>query len=175
MDHSSTYSVSGRSLATIIDACDGGKSPWSKAELGAILDHQLSSPLADDLLACDPGTPAYLKVPDIATFRDLFLNARPPIELLELAKRFAKRGRDDPQDLVPKEVSTVLYFLSVAVALARWGQRISRLNDEALREGIEWALAQPWLDDDTRRLLSEGLEGLSEAGNNKSPLPPGEG
>jgi hypothetical protein len=166
MDESSTFNVSGLSLAKIMDACDGGRAPWGKEELGAILEHQLSSPLAADLLAFDGNAAACLKTfagkgkSGIATFRDLFHHPRPPIELLELTKRFAKRCRSDPENPLPEEISTVLYFLSVAAAMTCWQRRISQLDTEALQEGIEWALAQSWIDDHTRRTLSEGLKAI---------------
>jgi hypothetical protein len=48
-----------------------------------------------------------------------------------------------------------LYFLAVAVALAKCGCRISKLSGPALREGIAWARAQPWLDEITRKTLHE--------------------
>ena len=75
--------------------------------------------------------------------------------MLELTKRFPKHCRNHPEHALPEEVATVLYFLALAVALLKCGSRISKLSDAALREGIVWALDQPWLDEGARKTLQE--------------------
>jgi hypothetical protein len=92
-------------------------------------------------------------VPAIKTFRDLLRHSHPPVELLELTKRFAKRCRSCPDSPLPDEVATVLYFLAIVVAQTKCRARISGLDGEALRHGLDWALGQSWLDADIRRLL----------------------
>jgi hypothetical protein len=134
---------------------------WEAEELGAILQHQLAAPLALDLNGIDPSLPDRLPQwaaaagPPLRTFRDLFQHPHPPVELLELTKRFAKLCRSHPESTLPEEVATLLYFLALAVALAKCGCRISKLSDAALRDGIAWALGQPWLDEITRQTLRE--------------------
>jgi len=148
---------------------DAGREPLSEtAELEAILQHQLAAPLAPDLSVVDPAVRSRIREwgeaagQQLNTFRDLFQHPRPPVELLELTKRFAKHCRNHPEHPLPEEVATVLYFLVLAAALVKCGSRISKLSDAALREGIVWALDQPWLDEATRKILQEVVSGGPE-------------
>jgi hypothetical protein len=155
-------------LARMMDLGPGGEHPWVPEELGQILEHQLSAPLEFDLLGLDDGVVSRLRSqcradPPIETFRDLLHHPSPPIEFLELTKESAKTGRSHPDSPLPDEVASVLYLLSIVVAMAKCGRRITRLSDEGLRVGLGWALDQPWLDDSTRSLLEEGLKAV-EAG-----------
>ena len=43
---------------------------------------------------------------------------------------------------LPGEVASVLYYASIASALARLGRRITRLPDADLRRGLLWAREQ---------------------------------
>ena len=80
--------------------------------------------------------------------------------LLELTKEFAKWNRSRPDSALPLQVATVLYFASVAAALARCGRRLSTLQDSALLDGFEWARTREWVDEPTQRLMREGAESL---------------
>jgi len=84
------------------------------------------------------------------------------VELLELIQKFAKRCRKGPESAVPDEVSTILYLLSITVARTKCHARISRLDDESLRASLQWALAQSWLDGETRQLFLEGAAALGQ-------------
>jgi hypothetical protein len=64
-------------------------------------------------------------------------------------------GADPYEDEMPKEIAAVLYFAAIVVALRRCGARITRLSDGELRAGVEWVLAQPWIDPATRALFAE--------------------
>ncbi|NLX96012.1 MAG: hypothetical protein GXY83_07540 [Rhodopirellula sp.] len=157
--------VPAESLARMLDPAGGRGQLWERAEMAAILEHQLAAPLADDLGTVDPNLPVRLpnssasQIP-LVTFRDLFHHPEPPVELLDLTKRFAKRCRTSPDAVLPVEIATLLYFLAIAVARFRLTQQISGLDDESLRGGICWSLEQPWLDDETRKLLRLGLDSL---------------
>jgi hypothetical protein len=98
----------------------------------------------------------------IRTFRELFQHPHPPVEFLEATKRFAKRCRNQPESPLPDEITTLLYFLAIVVARTRCGVRISGLDGEALRTGLDWALEQPWLDPTVRELLREGIASLDD-------------
>jgi hypothetical protein len=149
--------------AKLLEFGTGRASLWAPDELGAILQHQLAAPLEPDLSVVDPSFaerwPALSTVADqrIQTFRDLFQHACPPVELLELAKRFAKHCRTQTEPVLPEEIATVLYFAAIATALVRTGHRISGLNDQALWSGLNWALQQPWLDATLREILNVAL------------------
>jgi hypothetical protein len=77
------------------------------------------------------------------------------MELLELAKDFGKALRLDSSCGVPAEVATVIYYASIVAARVRLGRRISDLDEAALRRGVEWTLAQPWLDAAMRAMFEQ--------------------
>lgn len=153
-----------KSLARLLDLDDAAGDLWMPDELGAVLEHQLNAPLATDLGHLEPGLDARLAAispdsgPPVRTFRDLFTHPHPPVELLESTKRFAKHCRNHARNALPVEVASVLYLLSIVVALRRCGRRISGLDSESLRYGVDWARRQPWLDETTRNLLREPYE-----------------
>lgn len=140
-------------------------------ELESIWEHQLSASAEFDFdrgtATADDKTTA---VPvgnhgtrEISNFRELFQDPNPPLELLMRIKEFAKANRGNPESLLPDEISAVLYYASIFVALVRCGQRISRLEDSQLRQGAEWVLAQPWVDEATKGLFREGSGSLRDS------------
>lgn len=68
--------------------------------------------------------------------------------------------RKRPERLLPEEIAAVLYTLSVLAARTKCKRQMSKLDDHALRDAVEWALQQPWVDDSTRELLREGYQAL---------------
>ncbi len=166
MEESGFFPSVGSSLSSMMDLDESDGSPWAEEEFGAILAHQLAAPLEHDLRSVDPEVGERLRglaaegTAPLATFRDLLHHAQPPLQFLELTHKFAKRCHEGPERLLPSEVATILYLLSITVARTRCHARISRLDDQSLRVGLQWALAQSWPDEDTRRLLREGLAAL---------------
>ena len=158
-----------RSLEQLLSVSD--EEPlWQPDELAAILEHQLSAPLEFDLAfgerrPADALREAQTGVdPPIETFRDLFAHPRPPVELLEQTKQFAKQCRKQPDGPLPDEIATILYILSIVAARARAIRGISKLDDHALRHSLDWALTQPWLDAWSRDVLSAARRALSSQG-----------
>ena len=144
-------------------AVDGGdQGLWQSEELEAMLKHQLSAPLEFDFSYLGREATQRLEalrsaeVPPIATFHDLFHHRAPPVELLQMTKEFAKACRTRSDRLLPNEIAAMLYLLSIVVARTRCGRRITKLEDDALRHSLDWALKQPWIDEATRELLREG-------------------
>jgi hypothetical protein len=143
-------------------------------ELAAIFRHQLAAPMAVDLRACDARTALRLRhlgeTPGLAlnTFGDLFHHPAPVLELLNLVKDFAKANVDQPESGLPGEIATALYYTSIAAALVRLDTRITQLPDAALQTGLQQTLAQSWLDDQTRALLTLALAKVS-AGRKGGP------
>jgi hypothetical protein len=149
----------------------GSRGRWRPDELGQILKHQLEAPLLFDLgTSHDPATggPARAARADedapvaadpggteVSNFGELFLHARPPLPLLRLTKRFAKTSDRRQTNPLPEEVATVLYYAAIVAALLRHGQRISRVSESTLREGVDWVLQQPWLSAALRGLFDE--------------------
>ncbi len=157
------------SLTNMMDLDAAEQHPWAPDELEAILAHQLATPLECDLEAFDIGLPERLagfnaaSRPPIVTFGDLLHHSEPPADMLELIKTFAKSCRTNRNAPLPDEISTVLYFLSIVVALTKCDRRITRMDDASLRYSLDWALRQSWLDDATRALLQQGRERLGRS------------
>ena len=154
-------------LANLMDLDEDTAPIWRPEEFRAILQHQLSVPIQFDLGNLDPGLAAKLKTLSeaegllVKSFGDLFHHACPPIELLRSTKDFAKANREHPNSPLPREIASLLYYLTIAVALARCGERITQLGDEDLRRGFDWAMTQSWVDEKTKSLIGEALKLLA--------------
>ena len=153
-------------LSKMMDLGSASEQAWRPEELAAIFRHQMSAAVQFDLGALDPGLANRLNNLSssqgllLKSFADLFFHPHPPIELLRLTKQFAKAYRNHPDSPLPNEIATLLYFLSIVAALVRCGERITELDDDSLRKGIEWLTSQKWVDEKTQALLREGLEFL---------------
>lgn len=132
---------------------------WSHAELGVILRHQLSAPIEFDLgdLPAEAATGADPRPIVTPTFKDLLHHTKPPLAMLQRTKRFAKARKNDTDGPLPNEVATLLYYAAIAVALLRCQQRITSMDDAALRVGFRWVLLQGWVDDHTKSIIEEAL------------------
>ena len=139
---------------------------WGARDLGDILGHQLQMPLPFAAVANEaPATDA--RGPHAAaaiTFEGLLTNPEPPLELLRLTKEYAKTADQPPEGGVPPEVATVLYYAAIAAAVLRCGERISRVDDPTLRDGITWALRQQWVGEPLRSLFldAQSLHGAQQ-------------
>lgn len=166
---SSIETVAPGKLASFLDDDDDiGQRIWSEDELGAILKHQMSIPIAVDLsaqkkavaqqlMALCSGNGMLLK-----SYEDLFDHENPPIELLQIIKDYAKTCLSAKNSPFPSEVASVLYYTTIAAAMARCRRRISSLTDEKLREGFEWVLARPWKNKSISRLMKQAIDSLEK-------------
>jgi hypothetical protein len=142
---------------------------WRADELAAMFRHQLSAPILVDLGSFDSRTASRLRTLTDAqglllkSFADLFHHPSPAKELLETVKEFAKANLDHPESGLPTEIASALYYTSIAAALVRLNERISKLSDADLQNGLRWAHQQSWLDDDTKTLLAEASKKISAA------------
>jgi len=148
-----------RALADMLAIDQEALHLWEPQELAGRLRHQLAAPLEVDLT--DAGTASIEDVTrlsqsperSIRTFGDLLHHRAPPIQLLTFVKDFAKASRQDAASALPKEIAAVLYFGAIVVAQRRCGRGISKLSDEEVRAGVEWVLAQPWVDPGVQELF----------------------
>jgi hypothetical protein len=169
MNSRDVYKDDAQSLTQMMDLDFAGRGLWEPNELGAILEHQLSAPLEHDLGLVDRAVAGRLAAlntaggPPLRSFADLLHHPNPPLELLELTKRFAKACRNDRNSPLPGEIATVLYFLSIVVAITKCDRRITKMDDPALRYSLDWALKQPWLDTSTRGLLEAGRNAIDSS------------
>jgi hypothetical protein len=143
-----------RRLARML-GLDAATEDWRYSELGAILRHQLSMRMEVGLHD-QKQSPS--RVVHATTFRDLLERPDPPVTLLERIKDFSKASKRVSGGSLPVEVATALYYSSIVAALVRCNQKITQLDIHAICGGVEWALAQPWLDPSLRTLLLDGLE-----------------
>jgi hypothetical protein len=152
-------------MSTMLEFREVHRHEWSADELRAMLRHQFAAPLhlslgtlsgevAHQLRRCEP------PLDPLLTLGELLRLPRPPVELLELVKRFAKACRSDPYNPLPSEVVMLLYYTSISVAMQRLNQPISHLGPGALRRGLTWLCEQPWVDEEIRSVLSDGLRHL---------------
>ena len=148
-------------LASLAADSPGG---WQPNELGEVWRYQLDAPLEFDLTEqLQAARTTYAAVSSTTqnppkTFRELLAHPHPALDLLQTAKDFAKKQSQGSETTVPREIALALYFAIISVALIGWHQRITSLPDTKLRQGIKWAIAQPWLDAATRTLCGEGLK-----------------
>jgi hypothetical protein len=155
-------------LAEMMAVDSAGEVLWKEEEFGAILECQLSAAIEFDLGYFGDQTSQRVKAlcsqqqPPIRSFHDLFHHPCPPVELLQLTKEFARSCRSRPDPLLPDEVAPLLYVLAIAVAITKCGRRISRLDDQALRHSLGWALNQSWVDEPTRGLLQMGHQAIAD-------------
>lgn len=152
-----------RFLARFLDVDDVPRRLWSQEELEAILRHQLASSVQLDLETLGAAFASRLHAFPVAqqpgrlAFRELFQLPSPPLELLNLVKQFAKASRVRGESVLPAEIATVIYLISIVVARLRCGQRITEQSDESLLYGIQWVIDQRWVDDQTRNQFREAL------------------
>jgi len=162
----SIHSVTPDRLARLLGGDEGPERLWDMGELGAILRHQLTAPIAFDLGKLTRNGAQRLKALAasesllLRTFHDLFSHECPPIELLQLTKDFTKACQASPNAPIPREVARVLYYACIAAALVRLNRRITTLPDAEIAKGLSRLLDGGWLDEDTRRLFEEARDML---------------
>jgi hypothetical protein len=159
--------LSDSGLEQLLSVDAEGQNLWSSEDLADILRHQLCVPLVFDLSRVHSGlagdSSLFTSNP-IQTFRDLFQHPSPPQELLVLAKDFAKSARVDPDNPLPPEVATVLYYSSIAAALLRHQSRITSMSDSEFIDGATWVQNQSWIDEETKSLMGEATAKASSHG-----------
>lgn len=139
---------------------------WDSDELAAVLRQQLDVPVSFDLgglseeAARQMETLCQTEGLVLRSLSDLFSHPHPPVDLLELTKRYAKACRQDVHGPIPEEIAVVLYFVSVCTALVKCHKRITELDNMSLSKGIRQVLRMSWLDGSLRDLLQRALDHL---------------
>ena len=131
-------------LGQLITFDSDDRAVWPTEQLRVLLAQHLCAPLP-------------LAGADTLTFAQLLQHPHPPMNLLWEMKEFAKRSTQNRDSMIPPELCLVLYYGCITLALVRWKHRITKLPDDDLFDGLAWAARQPWVDDQTRDLLREGM------------------
>jgi hypothetical protein len=161
-DSSQTIFLSGPAgLAKILDQNQEDAALWGAGEMNAMWKHQLQAPLDADLssvsssnlsaLRRDPATKSLLE----KSFENLLRSDKPPMPLLKTVKDFAKRTFKEAEDAQFKEIAAALYYATYAMGLIWHNQRLGGMKRRELAGGFDWALERTWLDEETKRLISQ--------------------
>lgn len=158
-----------KGLAALLNSGSVTGRLWRPQELAAIFRHQLTAPVFVDLGRFEVGAAAKLReLTDsqgliLKSFTELFHHPTPPIELLALVKDFAKANMNHSESVLPHEIATAIYYVSIAAAAVRLDERISVLPDAELLRGYAWVCTQDWIDPDSKALLLGAAERLHSA------------
>jgi hypothetical protein len=132
---------------------------WSDSDEAAIFRHQLLASLQHDLRPAEAdGAKTGQRE---TTFRDLFCDPDPNMELLQRVKEFSKTGNGADSVSLPGSVAGLLYLLAISAALVRLDVRISTHSDAALLSRLKWAISLPWVDAELRTLLRQAQQQLN--------------
>lgn len=121
---------------------------WEPGELQAIWHHLMNTPLEIEVagLSDATGVGSSIRPIDLMTMQD------PPLPLLIAWKDWAKAASANRHRVLPAPILKGVYWLAIATAQVRRASRITALSDANCGAGLDWLLAQPWLDEDSRRL-----------------------
>jgi hypothetical protein len=156
-------------MACMLSVRGTSKGNWQPAELRDLLRHCLEMPVSEYLAAPAemPGSlpefsadsPSERAVVSI-TLGEL-LQLAEPLGLLIAVKRHARelaRARDGG---TLTELHTLVYFASIAAAMVRHGERITKSSPEVLRVAFARHAAAEWVDDRLRAIFLGGLQEAS--------------
>jgi hypothetical protein len=162
MSGESLDQVGAESLAEIFDAEPESSRIWRPGELASIFRHQLASSIESDLIVLMPDRAHKLSrscaLEPGLTYAQLFSMFHPPEEVLEAVKDLAKSIYHEQTAPIPREIGKAIYFATLAAAKLRLGNSISQIDEQSLRRGCEWAVAQPWLSSELMRVMQEWLD-----------------
>src|SRR5437773_10752285 len=113
-------------LLSLINLDETAPDQWDPEDMAAMVQHQFSAPLHFDLSAAEEGklapktrhqTLTEAAAARIKSFEDLLFHAKPPLQLLRLAKDFFKgRTRTQKKDSTEWQVAYLFYLLTILAA-----------------------------------------------------------
>ncbi len=146
-----------RRISTLVKETTHIRLATSDQESGSILEHQIDATLAGDLACFFPDAQAVFAATQGMTFRRLFLEKYPPVELLRLVKDLAKMLNQHSLSAYPEDVAAVLYIASVAAAETGARTCITSQPREKVEANYRWALARTWVPEDLKELFRKAL------------------
>ncbi|MCA9117581.1 MAG: hypothetical protein KDA79_21070 [Planctomycetaceae bacterium] len=147
-------------LAVVLNH-EQGTGSWTEAEMGALLEHQLSAPLAG-LLATRKLRPSLEGLnadqadrPLRELLLDATLAADIAVPLLDAVKQSARRQLHADVPDWPHPLARVVYFTAIAAARVHHGAHISRSTDLVLRAGFDQVRTRTWVHPALSELLAQ--------------------
>jgi hypothetical protein len=161
-DSTQTIFMSGPAgLAKILDQNQENIALWTTGEMRAMWQHQLHAPIEIDLstvptvnisaLRRNRETEQFLE----KSFENLLRHNKAPVALLKGTKDFAKEIFKEAEDPQLKEIAASLYYSSYAAGLVFHNQRLGGMHRKELAGGFDWVLGREWVDEETKKLISE--------------------
>lgn len=126
-------------------------SAFAKDDYAGILRHQLDAPVLT-ITADEPWDQGPMAPDPSLTFRRVLLAKTADRDRLEMIRRYAKHQVQAP-DYLPEPVALVLYYAAIAAGLVGLNQKLTSLPTPAVREGLAWAMHEPWVDPAVHHLL----------------------
>lgn len=155
--------ASPQKLAALLELIMTPGGVWRNEELRAILEWHLKNPQAlHPRRGLRPNSPhsqdfALAEKKNHKTLQELFDAWNTPLELLRQVKDFSKAQVEHPSSSWPAEISRLVYYVAIAVAIVRHQTRITRMTDQHILRAFQWALAQPWITPWIHELLNNSL------------------
>src|SRR5690606_9987848 len=91
------------------------------------------------------------------TLRSCLCDEEPSLEALEAVKEWASVQRASGSESLPGNAASAIYFGAIAAALLRCRKKITGLNGHALTSGLQWVVAQDWVDPGVRSTANAAL------------------
>ncbi len=157
---------SSASLTRLIaaDAADAGQ--WTEDDHRGMIEHQLASPLTEELLRVLPQAAVSIEKANASTdnppdtFANLFETDSPSIELLLIVKNYAKAVCNAHDGSLPKRIALAVYYLAIATALVKHNQLISTTDRAEIDSGLRWGVQQNWLPQSANALFTQAAAAL---------------
>ncbi|MCA8963071.1 MAG: hypothetical protein KDC38_21255 [Planctomycetes bacterium] len=131
-----------RDWSDLLGLQESAEDLWCEADWGALLRHQLATPLELSLDSVSLVEPVHAADRTIA---EILSDPSASSEDLTSVRRFARSARTHPDFPLAPEVATVLYFAAVAAASVHRGERSGSLSSDRIQQGYEWCLDQGWI------------------------------
>lgn len=137
---------------------------WRPEDLADLLRHSLDTPLGEYLSVGKTGRTAELepgsKAPAM-TLCELFRDPAPPLKYLLATKRHARGLAAPGASEVPIDVHHIIYSASIAVALLRHEERISKSGREVLQMAWQRLATEPYIDEWLRNIFADAYRAMT--------------
>jgi len=88
---------------------------------------------------------------------ELLSSAHPSLDKIRELKEYARALALNTSETLPTEIASALYYLAIAAALVRCGERITKSSNSVLRRGWTLLKPQPILSADLVDLVDQAL------------------